>query len=339
MEFLTIIRYAWLAYDSTRPIKRISDISAMVSTNHVYKIRLEDGHNIIAKLSYFGKYEHFVEDHTIINVLGNNLPVRYENFLSRALMKGNQLFFHRFQNDIIDAWVVFFRPIKIKKSLPRRLNMSHIEQLGEQFADFHKSCHLVRHTLPVTSKNMTTDINQLLEVVDDRFSKHADQIKEQCEIFLNNTYRINVHGFDKIPVFVDWNIGNFSVNSKSNFYSRWDYDWFRMSSRIVDFYFISRIVSNVGDKTVFTYNVETIMEDRFLHFLKAYHRVYPLTRPEVEFIKEAYRFFLLNYVIREGNYFFRPSIAKQLQKDVLKVHLKTIDKKFELDRLLRVLEL
>ncbi|MEO0874691.1 MAG: hypothetical protein AAFY48_08820, partial [Bacteroidota bacterium] len=102
---------------------------------------------------------------------------------------------------------------------------------------------------------------------------------------------------------------------------------------------ISRIVSDVGDKTVFTYNVETMMEDRFLHFLKAYHRVYPLTRPEVEFIKEAYRFFLLNYVIREGNYFFRPSIAKQLQKDVLKVHLKTIDKKFELDRLLRVLEL
>ena len=54
MDFLTIIRYAWLAYDSTRPIKRISDISAMVSTNHVYKIRLEDGHYIIAKLSYFG---------------------------------------------------------------------------------------------------------------------------------------------------------------------------------------------------------------------------------------------------------------------------------------------
>lgn len=339
MDFLTIIRYAWLAYDSTRPIKRISDISAMVSTNHVYKIRLEDGHNIIAKLSYFGTYDNFVEDHTIINVLGNNLPVRYENFLSRALMKGNQLFFHRFQNDIIDAWVVFFRPIKIKKHMPRRLDLPHIEQLAKEFAQFHKSCHLVRHTLPSTSKNMTTDINLLLEVVDERFPKYKKQIKEQCDIFLNNTHRINVRGFDKIPVFVDWNIGNFSVTGSGKFYSRWDYDWFRMSSRIVDFYFISRIVSDVGDRTVFTYNVETMMEDRFLHFLKAYHAIYPLTRPEVEFIKEAYRFFLLNYVIREGNYFFRSAIAEQLQHDALNIHFKTIDERFKLEKLLKALDL
>ncbi len=339
MDFPTIIRYAWLAYDSTRPIKRISDISAMVSTNHVYKIRLEDGHNIIAKLSYFGTYDNFVEDHQIINVLGNNLPVRYENFLSRALMKGNQLFFHRFQNDIIDAWVVFFRPIKIKKKLPRRLDLPHIEKLAKEFAGFHKSCHLVRHTLPNTSKNMTTDINLLLEEVDDRFPKYKDQIKEQCEIFLNNTHRINVRGFDKIPVFVDWNIGNFSVNGSGKFYSRWDYDWFRMSSRIVDFYFISRIVSNVGDRTVFTYNVETMMEDRFIHFLKAYHAIYPLTRPEVEFIKEAYRFFLLNYVIREGNYFFRSAIAEQLQHDALTHHFKTIDERFKVGKLLKALDL
>lgn len=339
MDFLTIIRYAWLAYDSTRPIKRISDISAMVSTNHVYKIRLEDGNNIIAKLSYFGTYEHFVEDHTIINVLSNNLPVRYENFLSRSLMKGNQLFFHRFQNDIIDAWVVFFRPIKIKKSLPRRLEPADIEHLGREFAQFHHSCHLIRHTLPNTSKNMTTDVNQLLEVAEERFPRHADQIKEQCDIFLNNTYRINVRGFDKIPVFVDWNIGNFSVTNSGKFYSRWDYDWFRMSSRIVDFYFISRIVSNVGDRTVFTYNVDTMMEDRFLLFLKSYHEIYPLTRPEVEFIKEAYRFFLLNYVIREGNYFFRSAIAQQLQREALDHHFKTIDEKFQVEKLLKALDL
>lgn len=339
MDFLTIIRYAWLAYDSTRPIKRITDISAMVSTNHVYKIQLTDGNNIIAKLSYFGKYEHFVEDHTIINVLSNNLPVRYENFLSRALMKGNQLFFHRFQNDIIDAWVVFFRPIRIKKSMPRRLDDQRIAQLGKEFAAFHQACSLIRHTLPVTSKNMTTDVNQLLEEVDQEFPKYADAIREQCDIFLNNTYKINVHGFEKIPVFVDWNIGNFSVTSTGKFFSRWDYDWFRMSSRIVDFYFISRIVSNVGDRTVFTYNVDTMMEERFLLFLKHYHAIYPLTRSEVLFMQEAYRFFLLNYVVREGNYFFRPAIAQQLQREAFDHHFKTIDQLFSADKILRVLDL
>jgi hypothetical protein len=339
MDFLTIIRYAWMAYDSTRPIKRITDISAMVSTNHVYKIRLEDDNNIIAKLSYFGKYEHFVEDHTIINALSNNLPVRYENFLSRALMKGNQLFFHRFQNDIIDAWVVFFRPIKIKKSLPRRLEDKDIALMGREFAEFHKSCSLIRHTLPITSKNMTTDVNQLLQVVDDEFPHYADDIKKQCDLFLNNTYKINVHGFEKIPVFVDWNIGNFSLSANGKFYSRWDYDWFRMSSRIVDFYFISRIVSNVGDRTLFTYNVDTLMEDRFLLFLQHYHKVYPLTEPEVLFLQEAYRFFLLNYVVREGNYFFRKSIATQLQREAFEQHLPNIEQVFSADKILRALEL
>lgn len=81
------------------------------------------------------------------------------------------------------------------------------------------------------------------------------------------------------------------------------------------------------------------MEDRFLIFLKKYHEVFPLTRPEVLFIKEAYRFFLLNYVVREGNYFFRPDFAKQLQADVFNEHLKTMDDIFDVDRLLHALDL
>jgi hypothetical protein len=328
-----------MAYDSTRPIRRISDISAMVSTNHVYKIQLKDGETIIAKLSYFGKFEHFVEDHTIINIMSNNLPVQYENFLSRALMKGNQLFVHRFQNDIVDAWVVFYRPIRIKNRMPKRLNAENIEKLGVEFANFHKACHLVRNTLPLSSKNMTTDINALLEIVDKNFPKHKDEIRQQCDLFLENTHRINANGFDKIPVFVDWNIGNFSVTATGKFFSRWDYDWFRMSSRIADFYFISRVVSDIGDRTAFTYNVGTMMEDRFVLFLKSYHAVYPLTRPEILFMKEAYRFFLLNYVIKEGKHFFLESFATQLQYDVFETHFKDIDVLFDGDKLLEALDL
>ncbi|MCB0667339.1 MAG: hypothetical protein KDC80_16040, partial [Saprospiraceae bacterium] len=67
IDFTEIVREAWLAYDNSRQIVRITDISAKVSTNHVYRIQFSDHSIIIAKLSYFGKYEHFVEDHTIIN--------------------------------------------------------------------------------------------------------------------------------------------------------------------------------------------------------------------------------------------------------------------------------
>ncbi|MGB1218028.1 MAG: hypothetical protein ACPG5P_09135, partial [Saprospiraceae bacterium] len=156
MDFKLIIRYAWMAYDSTRKIKTITDISAMVSTNCVYNIVLEDGNNIIAKLSNFGKHEYFVEDHSIINVLSNNLSDKYENFLSRSLMKGRELFVHRFMNEIEDAWVVFYRPIKIKNKPPKRFNKKNIKKFAREFALFHKDCHLIRHTLPNSTKNMRT---------------------------------------------------------------------------------------------------------------------------------------------------------------------------------------
>ena len=84
-------------------------------------------------------------------------------------MKGNQLFVHRFQNDIVDAWIVFYRPIRIKNRMPKRLENKDIEKLGIEFANFHKGCHLIRHTLPLSSKNMTTDVNELLEMVDEKF--------------------------------------------------------------------------------------------------------------------------------------------------------------------------
>ena len=81
------------------------------------------------------------------------------------------------------------------------------------------------------------------------------------------------------------------------------------------------------------------MEDRFIRFLKSYHKVFPLSREEVLFMKEAYRFFLLNYVIKEGNYFFLESFAKQLQQDVFTTHFDLIDTVFDGDKLLKALDL
>ncbi|MEL6924120.1 MAG: hypothetical protein AAFO94_08735, partial [Bacteroidota bacterium] len=273
IDFLTIIRYAWMDYDASRKIRSIADISARVSTNHVYKVSFEDRTFVIAKLSYFGKYEHFVEDHTIINSLSNNLPFPFDNFLSRSLHKGDKVFVHRFQNNLIDAWVIFYRPVKIKNKLPRRLDETHIMKLAEQFAHFHKACHAIRHTLSPSSKTLETDVQHLLDILHSDFGKyehrlHESEIKKQGELLFKNLEATRFHELDKIPVFVDWNIGNFSVTSHFKFFSRWDYDWFRISSRMLDFYFISRIVSDVGDRTVFTYNIGPLMEERFLIFLK-----------------------------------------------------------------------
>ena len=324
-----IIRYAWRAYDHTRHIVTIEDISARVSTNAVFRLNMADGNTLIAKITVFGSFEGFAEDHRIINVLANNLPVRYGDFLSRALMKANQIFFHRYIDDETDAWVVFYRPIRIERAPPKRLDLDQVAQLGREMAAFHRDCTLVHNTLPQSDRNMNTDIEKLLRVVDDEYPKYASEIRRHCRLFVENSFKINTLGFLKIPVFVDWNIGNFSLEADGSLASRWDYDWFRMSVRVADFYFLSRVVSDVGDRDKFTYEVDRMLEDRFRLFLSAYHEVFPLTRPEILFLKEAYRFFLLNYVLRLGRYFFRPAIATQLANDVLTHHLPTLDAKFE----------
>ena len=84
LDFAKIVEEAWNDYDPSRSIKSIEDISAKVSTNHVYRIKFEDGDFIIGKLSYFGKFEHFVEDHSIINALATNLSSPFENFVAKS---------------------------------------------------------------------------------------------------------------------------------------------------------------------------------------------------------------------------------------------------------------
>jgi Ser/Thr protein kinase RdoA (MazF antagonist) len=344
IDFNSIIKEAWNEYDSSREIAHIVDISAKVSTNHVYRITLKDKNFIVAKLSYFGKFEHFVEDHSIINTLSNNLPSPFENFLARSLMKGNKLFVYRHKSEIIDAWIVFYRPIHIKNKLPKRLDKSQIEKLGVQTAHFHKACSTVKATLPRSSKTMQDDINDLLQILDDKSTKyeypmHRSLIREHCDLFLENYIKLDADSLDIIPVFVDWNIGNFSVTPNFKLFSRWDYDWFRMSTRMLDFYFFSRVSSDIGDKTVFSYNVNVMMEERFKIFLKSYHKVFPLNEIEIRFLKEAYRFFILTYVIKYGRFFFHEIFANKLQKEALEHHLPALDDTFDPEPLLKSLNI
>lgn len=344
INFTAIVEEAWQAYDSSRSIKLVSDISAKVSTNHVYKVILGNGNFVIAKLSYFGKYEHFVEDHNIINIWANNLPAPFENFLACSLMKGRDLFVHRYTDSLIDAWVVFYKPVKIKKLLPKKLSEKHITDLGKEFARFHQTCANIVPTLLPSSKTLTVDLEHLLDIMASDFGQYEhrgqqDIIKTQCDLFFKNTEKLEAKNLLKIPVLVDWNIGNFSLTKKNRLFSRWDYDWFRMSSRVLDFYFLSRIVSSVGDRTVFTYNIGPLSEERFILFLKSYHAVYPLTEREIRLLPEIYRFFILNYVIKDGRYFFHEIYATKLQKEAYDTYFPSIEKGFDADKILKALKI
>ena len=190
---------------------------------------------------------------------------------------------------------------------------------------------------------MKTDIDYLLAYLKTKeghyeYGMVQGVIEEHCRLFLEYYERSLSENISAIPVFVDWNIGNFSVTRSGKLYSRWDYDWFRMSSRMMDFYFFSRICSDVGDRTVFTYNIDVLLEDRFVLFLKSYHAVFPLSVFELTMITEMYRFFLLNYVIRYGRYFFYEVYAAKLKTEAFDIHFPSI-KTFKVDKLINALSL
>ena len=263
--YSNIIKKAWQGYDASKNIRLIEDISAMVSTNHVYRITFDDDDIIIAKLSNFGKFEHFKEDHRIIHSLSNNLLYPFENFLAKSLLKNNRVYIYRHRQARTDVWVVFYNPTRIMHRLPRRLDEQQIIKLGQQIGKFHKACSRIKNVLPKSSKTLRTDIyslQQQLEINEKQFgtAMQVDFLKYHCDLFLKNRSNYNMKSFEIIPVFIDWNIGNFSVGPNSELYSRWDYDWFRMSYRMLDFYFFSRVVSDAGDRTVFSYLIGPMME-------------------------------------------------------------------------------
>ncbi|RIJ48354.1 hypothetical protein D1614_11540 [Maribellus luteus] len=344
-DYAQIIKLAWRELDGDRhEIKGVFDVSAQVSTNHVYKVSFYKREPVFAKLSEYGNFEDFREDHIIINNLANNLEYPYQMFLAQSLVKRNELFIYRYHELNRSAWVVFYNPILIREKLPRRLEEKHIKKLGRELARFHKACTNVSNQLPHSSKNVIIDIQRLKRSIYKEEIKmcdsHRDMILRHADCFLENADKANyMTEIETIPVFVDWNIGNFSVTGDGKFYSRWDYDWFRMSSRVMDFYFFSRVVSDVGDRTVFSYLVDTLMEDRFMIFLKEYHRIFPLSVAEVRLIKETYRFFILNYVIKDGPYFFRKYYSNKLIKEAYDTYFPAMDANYRVEKILKTLKL
>ncbi len=343
-DFTYIVEAAWKAYDPSRKIVSITDISVRVSTNHVYKIQFAGKQFVIAKLSYFGTYDHFKEDHSIVNALAHSLQPPYDRTIGHSLMKDGEVFTYRHQATGHDVWVVFYRPVNFMRKLPKRLQEQDIISLGRQFGLFHKACAQTLIELPKNSKTMTWDMAELQQKLKTRdgeweYGQHVGVIQQHIDQFLEECDRFGYDEMLKLPTFVDWNSGNFSLSKRGRIYSRWDYDWFRVGPRVLDFYFLSRVVSDIGDQTTFSYVPDTLMEPRFLLFLKNYHKNFQLTENEIRFIQPAFRFFILQYVIKLGNYFFYHIYARRLQQEAFETYLPRLDEVFDADQLLRACNL
>ena len=327
-----LITRAFEAFDQRRSIVTVTDLSAAVSTNAVYRVGLDDGAEVFAKLSSYGSYFHFRQDHLLIHQWASHLVnTPFEGFLAPVLEKDGQAFTYREGHQ----WVALYGNAGFYNFLPKVLSAGQVDALGKEMAGLHSASARAAPLMDSSWKSVGSDVSILFDSLDSREflaareldAKSADLLKTHCEAFMENSERIGYHDMPRIPVLIDWNITNFSVGMDGDgfkFYSRWDYDWFRVEPRVLDFYFAARVVRAEGDKTAFSYSPDPFFDDRFLQFLSAYHKRNPLEERDIRYLGESYRFFLLNYVIRIGEHFFRDEYRRRLQREVVATHLPTI---------------
>ncbi len=322
-----IVAEGWDAWGEPRALIGIDEISAEVSTNRVYRLHLDDGDTVVCKVSSYGAYVHFRQDHARIHDWCHGLRgSAWDGTLADVYHRGAAPFVHRDG----PAWLAFYEDVNAGEPLPSILAAEDIAPLAREMARLHDASAALE--LSPTWKSLGADVATLRERLESPAwceartlgPASASFLREHCDAFLFNADRGGYHGFAKCPVLLDWNLGNFSVARTPGalrISSRWDYDWFRIEPRVMDFYFLARVVSARGDQSRFTYDVEPFLDPRFAEFLAAYHEVSPLSVEEVSFVREAYRFFLLNYAVLEAEHFFRPELCEGLRRDVVEQHL------------------
>lgn len=324
-----VVHQAWNEYGDPRRIKGLEEVSAHVSTNRVFRVYFDDESHVVAKVSSYGSYFLFAEDHDRLLRLHNQLqPTRWHGFLAQVLSKDGRPYTWYDGR----CWAAFYIDVKRGESLPRILSEAQVARFAHEIAEFHLSCAAVAPNLPTMSNSVKGDAIHLLDQLTNafaprNFSLEAEDIGvlwKSTHQFLEYLEKVHYDEWQKIPILVDWNLGNFSIQPTTDgfrLFSRWDYDWFRVDSRLFDFYFLSRASSRTGDRTQFSYSPHTLVEPRFLDFVRAYHEVNPLSESDIRFLPYAYRFFILNYVIREGARFFRADLCAQFRREVARIYL------------------
>ena len=83
-----ILHAAFADYGADDEVVGVQETSARVSTNRVYRLSLASGRAVFAKVSSYGSYVHFRQDHARIREWIDLLQgSRYESFLARVLLK------------------------------------------------------------------------------------------------------------------------------------------------------------------------------------------------------------------------------------------------------------
>jgi len=343
---LEAVNQAWIEFGDDRTIADVVETSAHVSTNRVFRLILSCGESVVAKVSNYGSYFLFAEDHDRLFECTTLLAhTRWANFLATVLTRHGRPY--RWYDG--ECWVVFYVDVPRAEMLGGVVTEDDITNFAIEMGEFHLVSQEIGRRLPPPSHSIRSDAVSLYDAVAKTNAPTAfelsltelDVVRRSVHELLVHLERIDFDHWPKMPILVDWNLGNFSVqraaSGRFSLFSRWDYDWFRIDTRMLDFYFLSRVSSRTGDQTAFTYSPHTLLEPRFHRFLSAYHTTNPLREEEIRFLPWAYRFFILNYVVRDGAKFFQPNLIDRFKREAVTSYLPNLGV-FDCSPLLTVLE-
>jgi hypothetical protein len=124
----------------------------MVSTNRVYRLILDTGDTVVAKVSNYGSFFLFAEDHDRLHRATRLLAgTRYERFLASMLSddKGGPYIFYDGE-----YWATLYEEVPIGDRLPRILTEAQIDNLAIEMAEFHHACHEVGSQIPPRQRRL-----------------------------------------------------------------------------------------------------------------------------------------------------------------------------------------
>ena len=207
---------AWRDYGDPRAIVDVSELSAMVSTNRVYRLTLEDGTHVIVKSSNYGSFFLFAEDHDRL-------------YRANRLLDGGP--FGRFLADVYTATASRTSGTtarcgrsSTRRSTPRIASreFSPIARSIGSAASWRASTRRAstsrsasrRRRRPPSPMPSTCSSRPRPRNAGDHFGldrSRTDLVRRHTHRFLMAIHESGYDEWPKMPVLIDWNLGNFSV--------------------------------------------------------------------------------------------------------------------------------
>lgn len=292
-------------------IVEIKNISTTHTNNEVYEVTTAAGEHYIAKIYKTRAVASLEQDNRFIKQWGSFAKSSNgRNILSQPIFSQESV--SVFALDEVRN-VIFYEKLSHGHLLGILQTEEQIRYFAKAVALFHRQG--LTHTKEISILPSSGYLSSRIKILENAlrnvdtlnitgFSpQDVSFLQIQLELLSVSADKLNYKHFPMVPIAVDFNPGNFLIDTHDGGWevsSRWDYDIVKYASVVFDFYTLSRVVTKTCLEITKDFSPQSLIHNNFKIFLGEYVKYYPLTREELLFIFEAYRYFLLEYVVIFG---------------------------------------